>query len=115
MTFAALATCDLVPEDCTEVVMKRFVLISLIVVVVVIAGAAIFVRQYLRSERVVTQVTERVEALYGGQARVGSVDVGVSTSALHNFELFEAGSDGGDRTPWLKVESLAANVSLWDL
>jgi hypothetical protein len=95
--------------------MKRFIVISLIVLVAVVAGGALYIRHYLHSARVATEVTERVEALYGGPVHIGSVDVGVSSSSVHDFALFEPGSDAASGAPWLKVASLTANVSLWEL
>jgi hypothetical protein len=95
--------------------MKRFFVISLIVLVAVVAAGALYIRHYLHSERVATEVTERVQALYGGPVHIGSVDVGVSSSSVRGFALFEPGSDAASGAPWLKVASLTANVSIWEL
>jgi uncharacterized protein involved in outer membrane biogenesis len=95
--------------------MKRFVMIALVVVLVVIASGAILVRYFTRSSRVAGEVTTRLEAIYGGPVRVEGVDVGLSSSTVSGFELFEEGSDVAGSSPWLKVGSLSVDVSLWDL
>src|SRR5438477_398181 len=61
--------------------MKRFLLISLVVALVAILGGALSVWLYLRSSHVAQQVATRLEAVYGGPVKVGSVDVGISDSA----------------------------------
>jgi hypothetical protein len=95
--------------------MKRFLLISLLVVVVLVAGAALYVRHYLHSPRVAQEVATRLEALYGGPVRVESVEVGLGGSTVNGFELFEPGTDSDRGPPWLKVGSLSTDISLWDI
>src|SRR5260370_42521522 len=95
--------------------MKRFVLIALVVVVVIVGSGALLVRFYTRSSRVAGEVTTRLEAIYGGPVRVEGVDIGLSGSTVSGFELFEEGSDVAGGVPWLKVGSLSVDVSLWDL
>jgi hypothetical protein len=104
--------------------MKR-VLVVLLIVVVLIVAAGFIARQYLRSGHVASQVATRLEKLYGGPVRVESVDVGLSSSTLSGFELFERESEdkgavppletSESGTPWLTVGSINADVSLWDL
>jgi uncharacterized protein involved in outer membrane biogenesis len=94
--------------------MKRL-LIGLLVAVVVLGGGALLLRQYLRSAHVASQVATRLEAMYGGPVRVESVDVGIESSSVSGFELFEPGSDAESSTPWLKVGALTTDVSLWNL
>ncbi len=95
--------------------MKRFLVLAAVVVVVLVAAAALLLRYYLHSARVAQQVTTRIEALYGGPVRVEGVDVGLGASSVNGFELFEEGADAGHARPWLKVNSIHADVSLWDL
>lgn len=98
-----------------DVIMKRFVVIALVVVLVLIGSGAMLVRYFTRSARVAGEVTTRLEAIYGGPVRVEGVDVGLSGSTVSGFELFEEGSDVDGSVPWLKVGSLSVDVSLWDL
>ncbi len=95
--------------------MKRVLLISLVVLALLAAGAALYIRHYLRSPHVATEVATRLEALYGGPVRVESVNVGISGSSVSGFELFEPGDETGQRTPWLKIGSLSTDISLWAL
>jgi hypothetical protein len=95
--------------------MRRLLTISGIVVLLVVIVSMVAVRYYLRSRQVVQQVTTQLEALYGGPVRVEQVDVGLATTTISGFELFEPGSDHTKDTPWLKVGLLNADVSLWDL
>ena len=95
--------------------MRRLLTISGIVVLLVVIVSMVAVRYYLRSRQVVQQVTTHLEALYGGPVRVDQVDVGLASTTISGFELFEPGSDHTKDTPWLKVGALNADVSLWDL
>ena len=95
--------------------MKRFLVIALIVIVVLVGVGALLVRQYLKSPRVSNEVATRLEAIYGGPVRVGSVDVGISGSSLSGFELFEEGSDPKSAAPWLKIGSLSTDITLFSL
>jgi hypothetical protein len=98
-----------------EVVMKRFLLIALLVLVVLVGGGLIYLRYYLRSPRVTHEVATRLEAMVGAPVRVENVDVGIHGSTLNGFELFEPGTDASQSTPWLKVGSLTTDISLWDI
>src|SRR4051812_1588094 len=94
--------------------MKRNAALALVIVLLAIVGAGFFVRSYLRSHRMAQQVATRLKSVYGAPVRVGEVDVGLGSTTISNFELFEEDSDAKDQ-PWLKVASLTADVSLWDL
>jgi hypothetical protein len=98
-----------------RLIMKRFLLIALLVLVLLIGGGFLYLRYYLRSPAVTHQVATRLEAIYGAPVRVESVDVGMSGSTLAGFELFEPGTDASQGTPWLKVGSLTTDISLWDI
>src|SRR5260370_42384716 len=95
--------------------MKRFVLIALVVVVVIVGSGALLVRFYTRSSRVAGEVTTRLEAIYGGPVRVEGVEGGLSGSTVSGFELFEEGSDVAGGVPWRTGGPLTVDVSLWDL
>ncbi len=94
---------------------KRILLIALSALVVIGVGAWLLARHYLHSPAVTHEVTERLEAMYGGPVKVGEVHVGVGGSSLSGFELFEQGSDTQHATPWLTVGSIDTDVSLWEL
>jgi hypothetical protein len=90
-------------------------IISLIVAFVLVGTAALFLGYYLRSSHVTSNVTTRLQDLYGGTVRIGSADVGLGSSTLNGLELFEEGSNKSGSTPWFKVDLLDADVSLWEL
>jgi hypothetical protein len=95
--------------------MKRFVLISLIIVSLLVIASGLVVRVYLRSSRVAQQITQRLETIYGGPVRIGEVDVGLNSTAIDGLALFETGAETNGDDPWLKIVSLTADVSLWDV
>lgn len=94
---------------------KRFLLVALCVLAVVVIGGFFFARYYLHSPQVAHQVAQRLQAMYGGPVRVDKVEVGVGGSSLSGFELFEEGSDANNAKPWLTVGSIDTDISLWDL
>ena len=94
--------------------MKRILTITLVALVLVVIVSLVAVRFYLRSHRVTQQVTARLEAATGGSVRVGEVNVGLSSTTITGFELFEQESKGND-APLLKVAAVDVDVSLWDL
>src|SRR3954466_8357060 len=91
--------------------MKRLV-IALLVVAVLVGGGYLALRTYLRSDRVTGQVTQKLEAIYGGPVKVAAVEVGVTGSSLSDFELYEKGQDAA---PWLKVGSVQTDITFLDL
>ena len=95
--------------------MKRFLTVTTVGVLVAICAAGLTLRTYLRSTRVTEQVTTQLEALYGGTVRVGSVDIGLNGTTIHDFALFEDVAEDDRGEPWLKVASLHTDLSLWDL
>jgi translocation and assembly module TamB len=95
--------------------MKRFLLIAVLVLVLLIVGGFLYLRHYVQSPEVAQQLTQRLQEMYGGPVRVESVDVGLGGSTLSGFELFEPGSDGDRSTPWLTVGSISTDISLWDI
>jgi hypothetical protein len=96
--------------------MKRFLIVTGAVALTVVLASVIVIRFYVRSSRVTEQVTTQLEAMYGGPVRVGSVDVGLTGTTINHFALYEEGSTDDDLgEPWLKVESISSDVSLWDV
>jgi len=95
--------------------MKRYLAISLAAVCLLALVAGVAVRRYLRSQHVAQQVTTHLEALYGGPVKVGEVDVGLGSTSIKGFALYEEGGDRDSDAPWLKIAALTIDVSLWDL
>jgi translocation and assembly module TamB len=93
--------------------MKRLLRV-LIVITGIIVIVAVAARFYLRSQRVHDQVTSEIEALYGGPVKVAEVEIGLGGTTLSGFELFEEGAQTSEQ-PWLKVESLTTDLSLFAL
>ena len=73
--------------------MKRFVLISLVIIALVLIVSGLIVRQYLHSSRVAQQVTQRLETIYGGPVRVGEVDVGLNSTTIAGLTLYEESAE----------------------
>jgi hypothetical protein len=94
---------------------RRFLLVALIVLAIVVASGFFAARYYLHSPAVAHQVSERLQAMYGAPVRVGKVDVGIGGSSLEGFELFEKENDADKNTPWLTVGSINTDISLWDV
>jgi uncharacterized protein YhdP len=96
--------------------MKRFNRIWLVglAVVVVLGGLFVAAKKYLGSQQLAPQVAARLQAAYGGPVRVGEVDVGVNRSSLRHLRLYEAGAGPSDE-PWVDVDTVEADVSLWGL
>jgi hypothetical protein len=99
--------------------MKRAgrVLVSLFVLALLTlalaATCAWAARAYLTSRRAADKVAAQIAALYGGPIQLDSVDIGMDGSSLHDLRVYEL--DGGDQEPWLSVEHVRADVSVWDL
>jgi hypothetical protein len=94
--------------------MKRTLIISLGLIALVVTASALALRLYLRSQRVVHQVTTQLETFYGGPVQVGEVDIGLKSTTLKNLAFYEERNpDKG--APWLKIGMLTADVSFWDL
>ena len=69
-------------------VIKRFLIIVVVLGLVVGVGL-VAVRRYVGSRGVANQVAEQVKSAYGGDVKVGEVDVGIATTSVRNFEFFE--------------------------
>lgn len=97
--------------------MKRFkrywrrILIALVVLIVLVLGG---VRWFLSSAYVTGRIAGTLEQMYGGKVRVGSAEIGTRTTVLRHVELYEKGQGPGQQ-PWLTIDRLETDVSLWDL
>ncbi len=94
--------------------MRRFLLVLLAVVVVLVVGLAVATRFYLRSDKVRHQVVTHLEALYGGPVEVEDADIGVlGDSTLQGLRFYEPGKTG--QPPWARVGKVKTDVSALDL
>jgi translocation and assembly module TamB len=94
--------------------MRRFLLILLAVVVILIIGLVIAARLYVRSDRVRKQVAGRLETIYGGPVVVEDADIGVvGDSTLRGLRFYEPGQAGQE--PWVTVGTVKTDVSALDL
>src|SRR5437868_3432071 len=82
---------------------------AVIVILVLVAGIAV---RYLSSRLVAGKVANQLEVLYGGPVKVAAVDIGLKGTSLGDFELFEP---VGNASPWLTVENLRTDISLFDI
>src|SRR5437868_3135327 len=90
-------------------------LLVLVLIVFIIAGILwAAARLYLSSEQVTTQVSSRLQALYGAPIQIRQADVGVLGSSLRDLRVFENKTSPTDE-PWLVIEHVEADVPLWDL
>lgn len=90
--------------------MKRALRVILIVaIILVVTGFAL--RWYISSTYVIEMVQTRLQKLYGGKVKFTNVDVGVGSSELSGFELFEKESQDDD-APWLTVEKVETDLSI---
>lgn len=70
-------------------------------------------RRVLGSRYVADQVATRLAQVSGGPVRVDSVEVGLGGSRLRGLRLFETESAGPSAEPWVMVEEVDADVTLW--
>jgi translocation and assembly module TamB len=93
---------------------RRGLLIGFLVLVLLGVGGFVLARRVLASQYVADQVAERLSAVYGGSLEVGQADIGLQGSALRGLKLYEADREPS-QAPWIAVEDVRADVSLWDL
>jgi uncharacterized protein involved in outer membrane biogenesis len=94
--------------------MRRFLLILLAVVVILVIGLTVAARVYVRSDRVRQQVAGRLEAMYGGPVAVESADIALlGNSTLHGLRFYEPGQEG--QAPWASVGTVKTDVSVLDV
>ena len=95
--------------------MRRLLVVSLLIVVLVVIGSWISLRAYLRSSHVSQQVVARLETMLGSTVRVEDVDIGLGSTTLRGLTFYEVTTDGQAESAWLKSGTVTADVSLWDL
>ncbi len=84
--------------------------------VLVVLGLLLFEvgRRLLTSHYVTEQVASRLAKIYGGPVQVERVQIGVGGSSLQGLRLDPVGSAAGQE-PWLVVQKITTDVSLWDV
>lgn len=93
--------------------MKRAARIGIILLVALVllgVGARWYLTSHLLTRKVNTQLAE----IYGGEVVVEGVDVWVANSSLNGLKLFEK-DKSVHAEPWLFVEHLQADLSVFDL
>ena len=80
----------------------------------ILVGGAEGARRFLLPSKVRAGVADHLEEAYGGPVEVGAATVGWRSTTLHDVRFFEAGADAPE-APWALVESVQADVSLFDL
>jgi len=94
--------------------MRRFLLILLAVLTVLVVGLMVATRFYLRSDSVRQKVATRLESLYGGRVEVEDADIGVlGDSTLNGLRFYERGKTG--EPPLITVGRVKTDVSALDL
>jgi hypothetical protein len=85
-----------------------------LVVLLLLAGLIAGGRWFLSSPYVTGRAAATLEKLYGGRVRVGSASIGTNNTVLNDVQLFER-DQGPGQEPWLTIDRLETDVSLWDL
>jgi hypothetical protein len=92
----------------------RLGLLVVLVLILLAGAAALVVRAYLSSDRVVARVTSALEEQYGAPVRVGQVEVGLNASSVRHLELFEPDAAPGT-APWATFDDVRADIALGSL
>ncbi len=75
----------------------------------------VLLRSYLTCQHVADQIAARLTAAYGGPVLLDKASVGVvGSSSLEGVRLFEPDGQTSD-DPWIVLERVQADVSLWNL
>lgn len=91
--------------------MRRWFVRGLIGLALLLGGAALAIRGYLRSDQATARVAAQLEGILGLPVRVGGLDVGMGESTLTGVEVREAGDSVGAE-PWIKIDAATADVGL---
>jgi translocation and assembly module TamB len=85
--------------------------VFLILAVVVLEGG----RRLLGTQYGADKVAGKLADVYGGPVKLSAVDLGYRSSILRGLRLYEMDQDPSDaaRLPWITVEEVAADVTLW--
>lgn len=82
---------------------------------ILVPVALVSARLYLSSDHVARRVAAQLADVLGGNVEVKGADIGLrEKSSLRGVEVYPAGSAPGEK-PWLSVEDLEADVSVFDL
>jgi AsmA-like protein len=95
--------------------MKRILKIALLALPVLLIGAWLVLRLYLHSSGVASQVSDQLISAYGGPVALKNVDIGLTGTTVNGLRFFEPGHEDADATPWLTVDSVNVDLSVWDL
>jgi hypothetical protein len=95
--------------------LRKGFLYVLIFLVVASVGLVVCARLYLNSNRVTSQVANRLQSLLGGKVEVGQADIGLhGGSTLHDLRAFEEGASANSPA-WLHVSDVSADLSALSL
>src|SRR5262249_37394069 len=90
---------------------KRWLLVTLAVLLVLAGGLFVAARIYLRSSAVAGRVAKELADTLGVPVRVGEADVGVfGKSTVRNVRVHEPDADA-----WLTVDEVSTDVSALDV
>lgn len=92
---------------------RRILLVTLIIVVILLAALQVGRRWWL-SGRASEAVATRLEQAYGARVHVGSVDIGLHASSVHDLRLYEEGAPP-DAAPWAVIREADADLSIASL
>jgi len=95
--------------------MRKGLLIAILALIAIVLVAGVSLRRYLQSQHGAGQVAARLEAIVGAKVQVGQADIGLNHTTLQNLALPDESNTDVKSEPWLKVGSLVADLSLWDL
>jgi hypothetical protein len=92
--------------------MRRWLFRLGVVAVVIVVGLVVAAKLVQRTDFAINKVVAHIQEKAGGAAvRVGSLDVGVTSSALHDLQFLEAGAAEGS-PPWVTVTTVETDLPL---
>src|SRR5262245_60168771 len=83
---------------------------AVVLVVVLVVAAKVALRTGFAARRVAASIAEAA----GTPVRIGTVDVGVTGSSLHDLQFLEDGAPEGT-PPWASIPTVDADLSLAQL
>ena len=92
---------------------KRWLLVTLAVLLLLVVGLYVGARFYLSSSAVTQKVQQQLEEELGAPVQIGSANVGLfGSTTVHDVRLHESAAN---TNTWLKVQSITTDISAFDI
>jgi hypothetical protein len=93
--------------------LRKSLWITLIALLVLVAGGLIALRTYLASAAATRQVAERLQDMLGGRVEIQGAQIGLTgDSRVRGIQAYE---EGEPNKPWLHIDDVTADVSALSL